>query len=196
MDLSGVFDYVQKNHRSQNKNLGELKGISRPFIYHPIAVAALVLKYEGNNAQVAAALLHDTICDPSVTYETISSLFGVDVARLCFSFLDPETPSDARWQDIKKAYLQKLTTLQNDALLVIACEELHEGTELLHDLRYFGPGAWKRFPVHGMDVFWYYRELLAVFHAQLRDERYRPLVSEFAGVLKALKAIVFEGNSA
>src|SRR6185312_2038802 len=101
------------------------KGTRYPFLYHPLAVASLVLKYGGNEAQARAALLHDTIAEPGVTRPMISDRFGAEVARLAYTFADPETPREIQrdWQKLRQAYLEKLAQADDDALLVVACEE-------------------------------------------------------------------------
>jgi (p)ppGpp synthase/HD superfamily hydrolase len=190
MNLTEVFDFANRYHQDQTK-----KGTEYPYIYHPMSVAATALKYGGSPEQVAAALLHDTIGDGKVTKEEIAQKFGAETARLVFGFSDPEMPegADTGWRAMKQAYLGKVREIDEATLFVIACEELHDGSELLHDLKYQGPSVWKRYPVHGMEVFWYYRELLAIFSKRLAGDRYRPLVAEFGAMMKAMKGIVFEG---
>lgn len=191
MNLQSAFDFASQHHSGQNK-----KGTEIPFIYHPMAVASLVLKYGGSEAQAQAALLHDTIGDASVTQDGIAQKFGAEVARLTFAFADPEIPGGPQnpgWRDLKKAYLGKLRTLDETALLVVACEELHDGTELLLDLKHKGAEIWKRYPVHGMEVFWYYKELLQIFLHGLKGPRYQPLVGDFGSFVRALKDVTLEG---
>jgi hypothetical protein len=190
MKLTEVFDFANRYHQGQTK-----KGTEIPFIYHPMSVAATALKYGGTPEQVAAALLHDTIADGKVSHDEIAKKFGAETARLVFGFADPELPegSGTGWREMKQAYLNKLKSIDEANLFVMACEELHDGSELLHDLRYQGPSVWKRYPVHGMEVFWYYRELLAIFSRGLSGDRYRPLVAEFGAMVRAMKGIVFEG---
>jgi hypothetical protein len=188
--IEKAFCFSREYHEGQLK-----KGTQIPYLYHPLAVASSVLKFGGTDAQVQAALLHDTIADGKVSRQEITDQFGEEVAELTFSFADPEIPgnSNPNWRELKAAYLEKLKKLKRDALFVIACEELHDGTELLFELRYRGVEVWKRYPVHGMEVFWYYRELLQIFLRQLNSEKDRSLVSEFGSFLKQMKDIVFEG---
>jgi (p)ppGpp synthase/HD superfamily hydrolase len=165
-----------------------------PFLYHPLAVASLVMKHGGSELQAIAALLHDTISDESVTHAEVVKRFGGEVARLVFAFEDPPLPPGTAWEHARRAYLEKLKSLDEDALLVVACEELHDVSELLLDLRYRGVDGWKRFSAPAMTVGWYYRELLAVLYKQLAADRYRAIVGELGAQVRALNALVFDGN--
>jgi GTP pyrophosphokinase len=192
MDLKSALEFAHDHHQGQQK-----PGTNIPFIYHPLAVASLVLQYGGNHAQAQAAVLHDSIGDGKVTEADLASRFGEETARIVFGFADPALPDgiEPSWQNLRKAYLEKLKGLDEAVLLVTACEELHEIRELLHDLRYQGADGWGRFPVHSMEVFWYFRELLQIFHPRLKEPRHAALVSEFSSQVKSLKEIVFDGRS-
>lgn len=90
--------------------------------------------------------------------------------------------------------LRKLATVDDAALLVVACEELHELGDLLHDLKYTGTKAWERSPVHGMELGWYYREILALANRRLVSGPTAALVSELGARVRQLHGIVYEGN--
>jgi (p)ppGpp synthase/HD superfamily hydrolase len=185
MKLTEAFRFAADRHHGQKK-----KGTDAPFVYHPLAVAALVLRYGGSDEQAQAAFVHDTIGE--VSEQELSEKFGPEVARIAYGFSDPPIASGAPWSEAKKAYLAKLRELDEKILLVVACEELHEAQEILHDLRHEGATVWKRFPVHSMEVFWYFKELLSIFHARLGQ---KDLVSEFARQVSQLKAISLENKA-
>ena len=54
----------------------------QPYVNHVIAVSAIVAAYGGDQNQIVAALLHDTVEDTDTTLEQITELFGPDVAKL------------------------------------------------------------------------------------------------------------------
>lgn len=192
MKLTEAFALATEIHEGAVK-----KGTTYPYLYHPLAVASLVLKHGGNEAQVQAALLHDTIADERLKPETIRQRFGVEVQRLAYAFEDPQvSPEVARdWQKLRQAYLDKLGTQSDDALLVVACEELHELGELLNDLRRAGAETWQRYPVPASAVYWYFRELLVLFHRRLTESRYQGVVTEFGSLVRKFKAGLFDGAS-
>jgi len=80
--LTGRFDlafqFASGLHHTQCR-----KGTAIPYISHLMSVAALVLEAGGNEDQVIAALLHDTIEDQgeAPTLKTIRRLFGDRVAE-------------------------------------------------------------------------------------------------------------------
>lgn len=183
--LSKVVEFAESIHGKELKN-----GV--PFLYHPMAVASLVLKYGGSQEQMLAALLHDTICSENATEQKLAQLFGEKVAALTYTFADPPLPKEASWRATKQAYLDKVATLAEEKLLLVGCEELHEIEELLYSLKYVGVKTWERYPVHGMEVTWYFRELFSILYKNLKTQR--ALVSEFSTKLKILKDCVFEGE--
>ncbi|MCX6103803.1 MAG: HD domain-containing protein [Proteobacteria bacterium] len=189
LPLTLAFDFAQKIHRNQ-----KWKQTERPFLYHPLRVASLVLFYGGNESEAQAALLHDTI-SAGVTCDELEVSFGKIVADLVRAFQDPPEIADHKieWSEIKKAYLNKMETLPPATVFIIACEELEELSVLLHDLKFSALQVWAQYPVPGRDVGWYFNNLTKVFYKKLIDPKYHQIVSEFASQTKILSRLVFEG---
>jgi GTP pyrophosphokinase len=189
--LKEAFSLAVEVHHSEKKSGTEIL-----FLYHPLAVASLVLKYGGNLEQTQAALLHDTIFDSRSSEADLAARFGKETARLAYAFNDPEMSSEAKadWRKKREAYLNKLKTLDEEALLVVGCEEFHELSELVSDLRYIGVDVWKRYPVPSMELGWYFREILSVLNRGIQRPVAKRLVSDFAAVLRVLQDAVFEGQ--
>jgi (p)ppGpp synthase/HD superfamily hydrolase len=181
---------------SEAVHAGQTRADGSATIGHPLAVAALVLRFGGNEAQAMAALVHDTIGDARGSREALTDLLGAEVARLAHGFADPPTTDLPRgvdaWQHARKAYLEHLRGLDERTLLVVACEELHEVQDLLLDLRYRSALAWKRYAVHSMVVFWYFREVLGVMNARLKAPEHRACVSELATAVRSLQGHCLE----
>ena len=184
--FSRAVEFAEGIHSREKKN-------GKPYLYHPMAVASLILKYGGDSNQMVAGLLHDTIFREGVTKKKISENFGEKIADLTFTFLDPPLPNNADWRMTKQAYLDKVKALSEEKLLLVACEELHEVDELLHSLQYDGVTTWDQYPVHGMEVAWYFKQLLLIFYDQLKSKP--ALVAEFAGRVRRLSDIVFEAKT-
>lgn len=170
------------------------KESSVPFIYHPLGVASLVLFFGGDMAQAQAAILHDTLTEGK-SCEEISREFGVEVGDLVRAFQDPPEVKQGEWEwaQIKKAYLNKLQSLPQRALFTCICEELHEITILNLELKTKEQIVLKRYPVPGRDIGWYFKSVLSIAYNRLAEEKYQPLVSEFATQTKTLSQRVFEG---
>lgn len=61
---------------------GQFRSSGEPYITHPLAVARLLAELRLDHETLAAAILHDTIEDTSVTHEELEQKFGIDVADL------------------------------------------------------------------------------------------------------------------
>jgi (p)ppGpp synthase/HD superfamily hydrolase len=169
--LAAALALAHDAHRSQKR-----KDTDIPYISHPMAVAALVLEYGGSEDQAIAGLLHDTIEDGGEDYAArIGTAFGADVLAMVRACTDgsAETKAMARtpeakyanWQQRKLAYLQHLRELPADspALLVSACDKLHNARAILGDLRQLGDALFDRFTSGREGTLWYYDELAGIF---------------------------------
>ncbi|ACU53886.1 (p)ppGpp synthetase I, SpoT/RelA [Acidimicrobium ferrooxidans DSM 10331] len=61
---------------------GQLRRSGEPYIVHPLAVARRVAELRADPITVAAALLHDTVEDTSISLEELEQRFGAEVAAL------------------------------------------------------------------------------------------------------------------
>lgn len=68
--------FATEAHGSQKRQSGE------PYIIHPYAVAEILISMKMDTDTVIAGLLHDTLEDTTVTYETLVKRFGKTVADL------------------------------------------------------------------------------------------------------------------
>lgn len=75
-----------------------------PYINHLTHVAFLLAEAGCDAALVAAGYLHDTIEDVDVSYETLHTEFGADVAELVLAVTDDRT---LRWQEQKQAQIDR-----------------------------------------------------------------------------------------
>jgi hypothetical protein len=72
--INKAMDTIKRYHAGVKRKSGE------PFFTHPIAVALILLGYCEDQDAVAAALLHDTVEDTSLSLIQIKSMFGEKVA--------------------------------------------------------------------------------------------------------------------
>lgn len=140
------------------------KGTAIPYLSHLMAVSALVLEHGGDEEQAVAALLHDAIEDCGAEHEaTIAERFGPRVAAIVRACTDAEVFPKPPWRARKEAYLAHLEHAGPDALLVSACDKLHNARAIVEDLREHGPAMMSRFNA-GLDgTLWYYRALADAF---------------------------------
>ncbi len=76
LELDHAIDVATKAHEGQKRKSGE------PYIIHPLDVARILIKWGMDIDTVLAGVLHDTIEDTDLTFDTIESYFGRDVAFL------------------------------------------------------------------------------------------------------------------
>ena len=55
------------------------KGTDRPYILHPVEAMSIVMKFSDDEDLLAAAVLHDTVEDTSVTIERLEKEFGSQI---------------------------------------------------------------------------------------------------------------------
>ncbi|WP_281855362.1 RelA/SpoT family protein [Acetobacter pasteurianus] len=71
-----AFAVAYKAHENQKRDNGD------PYITHPLAVAMILARFRLDVQSICTALLHDTIEDTGVTYDTLKAQFGSTVADL------------------------------------------------------------------------------------------------------------------
>jgi (p)ppGpp synthase/HD superfamily hydrolase len=128
----------------------------------------LVLENGGTEDQAIAALLHDAVEDQGgkPTLDTIRRLFGDRVADIVLECSDSDATDPAQKLpslERKRAYLQHLPTISNEALLVTLADKVHNARSILGDYLQIGDGVWSRFNVGKEDQLAYYSGLLEIF---------------------------------
>lgn len=96
-----------------------------PYINHCIAVAREVERRGGTPEQCAAALLHDTIEDTTVTAGVLAKEFGNEVAGLVFEVTDRYTHAafpEMNRSKRKKLEAERLGTISYGAKLIKLCD--------------------------------------------------------------------------
>lgn len=140
------------------------KGTEIPYISHPMAVAAIVFEHGGSEDQAIAALLHDTVEDCGVRYETLAAEFGPAIARIVKDCTDAETDPKPPWKERKARYIEHIRKADPASLLVSAADKLHNARAIVHDVKLHGAVVWKRFkePTPA-EILWYYKSLVRAF---------------------------------
>ncbi len=139
-----------------------------PYIGHLLGVASLVLDHGGDEEQAIAGLLHDAIEDAGIQQEAvIAERFGSRVVRIVRACTDADTLPKPPWRERKKAYVAHLESVGSDALLVSACDKLHNVRAICTDLRNYGLAVYARFTGEQDGTLWYYRTLSETFSRRL-----------------------------
>jgi (p)ppGpp synthase/HD superfamily hydrolase len=140
------------------------KGSDTPYITHPVAVSMMVSSYGGNEDQVIAALLHDTVedCGGLPVLHEIRSFFGVTVANIVDALTDSYGHDTEPWEIRKRRYLKRLAEEPTETRLVATCDKLHNARAVLRDYQEVGECLWDRFTGRRDGSLWYYRSVADV----------------------------------
>jgi (p)ppGpp synthase/HD superfamily hydrolase len=99
------------------------KGSGVPYFVHPKGVALIVMKNGGNNDQICASLLHDTLEDTHTSDEELRVCFGEHVQSLVRELTNQRYKIEEMG---KESYMtEKLMKLSNEALLVKLADMLY-----------------------------------------------------------------------
>ena len=142
---------------------------------HLEPVAQIVRRAGGDDAQVAAAYLHDAAEDHGGrrTLDDIVQRFGADVGAIVEHLSDSLADTDggedkAPWEQRKRGYLVSLAERPIRSLEVAAADKLHNASALLEDHARLGAAVWDRFTVTDpARQLWYYRSLADLLGGRL-----------------------------
>ncbi|MBL6786194.1 MAG: bifunctional (p)ppGpp synthetase/guanosine-3',5'-bis(diphosphate) 3'-pyrophosphohydrolase [Candidatus Pelagibacter bacterium] len=120
--VNKAYQFALEAHQNQKREEGV------PYIIHPVAVAKILTDLKLDSATITTGLLHDTIEDTKVTYESVKAEFGEEVANLVdgvtkLSALESKAASDSKAENFRKLILA--TSKDIRVLLVKLADRLH-----------------------------------------------------------------------
>ena len=120
--LNKAFNFALEAHQNQKREEGV------PYIIHPVAVANILTDLKLDSATITTGLLHDTIEDTNVTYETVKKEFGEEVANSVegvtkISALEDKASNNSKAENFRKLILA--TSKDIRVLLVKLADRLH-----------------------------------------------------------------------
>lgn len=182
--LAAALDFAADAHGDQTR-----KGTTIPYLSHVLQVAGLVLEFGGDESQAIAGLLHDVVEDRGAGQESaLRELFdpeAVDMIMHCTDGVADDTGAKPPWRIRKETYLTHLRTAPLRALLVSACDKLHNARSIGSDVA-AGRNVFARFSATREQTLWYYDSLVEVFACRFGPEH--PLVRELADAVWRMKA--------
>ncbi len=168
-------------------HLGMLrKGTDIPYIVHPMEAGAIAASLTSDREIIAAAILHDTLEDTSVTEEDILNEFGKEVLRLIKSDSEDkreELPPEETWKIRKTETIEYLENKADRKEKIIAIsDKLSNIRAIYRDYRNIGDELWNRFNQKDKNEHaWYYgsfKRTLAEFSGTAAYEEYCELVNK------------------
>jgi len=135
--LLAKLDYLTPEHRAKVQQAfefgaqaheGQYRASGRPYISHPVAVAAVMAELRLDVESVCAAILHDVIEDTEADSAAIEAAFGADVASIVdgVSKLDKlsfTTRGEAQIESFRKMMLAMVEDIR--VILVKLADRLH-----------------------------------------------------------------------
>lgn len=142
----------------------ERKGKGFPYIVHPLEALEIAATMTSDQELLAAAALHDTVEDTSVTLEEIRREFGDRVAKMVEEesdkFMEGVSEADS-WHDRKQAAIERLSSASRDAKIVALGDKLSNARAIYRDYMQKGDELWKIFHVkEKTEHEWHYRGLV------------------------------------
>lgn len=102
--IEKAFLFASKAHEGQCRKTGE------PFIAHPVEVALILVDLRMDYETICAAILHDTVEDSEIPFETIEEEFNPQIAQLVdgvtkITRIEVESLSDKQAETIRKMFV-------------------------------------------------------------------------------------------
>jgi len=162
------------------------KGKDKPYILHPIEAMAIVMQYTDDEDVLAAAVLHDTVEDTSVTVKRLEKEFGPRVAALVASVSEDkktDRPAESTWKERKQETIDGLKRASYETKLLCLGDKLSNLREMTEDHEDIGDELWERFNQKDKRMHaWYYVEIYKILKAEKEFEDSYDLM-EFEGEL-------------
>ena len=120
--LNKAYNFALDAHQNQKRDEGV------PYIIHPVAVANILTDLKLDSATITTGLLHDTIEDTNVTFETVKKELGEEAANLVdgvtkISALEDRVSNNSKAENFRKLILA--TSKDIRVLLVKLADRLH-----------------------------------------------------------------------
>ena len=163
------------------------KGKDKPYILHPLEAMTIVMRYTDDEDVLAAAVLHDTVEDTSVTVERLEKAFGPRVAGLVASVSEDkgkDRAAETTWLERKMETISHLKEASRDTKLICLGDKLSNLREMEEDYAEIDDELWERFNQKDKDMHaWYYREIYKILKEEF-DESISPIeLDEYAGIM-------------
>ena len=141
----------------------ERKGKGFPYIVHPMEAVSIAATMTNDQDLLAAAALHDTVEDTSVTLKDIEREFGKRVADLVEAESDIVFEGKNReesWRLRKEEAIERLSKATNEAKIVALSDKLSNIRAIYRDYQAIGVKVWDLFCVKDAQSHeWHFRGL-------------------------------------
>ncbi|MGH8871624.1 MAG: RelA/SpoT family protein [Acidimicrobiia bacterium] len=129
--LRRAYEVAAAAHKGQVRKTGD------PYITHPVAVALMLAEYGLDEPTLAAAMLHDTVEDTSLTLSDLSMQFGDEIARLIDGVTKLDRVRYSNREQAQAATIRKMVVAmaQDVRVLIIKLFDRLHNLRTVHALR-------------------------------------------------------------
>ena len=177
----------------------ERRGKGFPYVIHVLEAMEIVASITNDPELLAAAALHDTVEDTSVTLEQLRAEFGERVAKIVCNESDvfEAGKSEAEsWRDRKQAAIDRLARAPRDSKIVALGDKLSNMRAIARDYHRVGDQLWNLFHAPGgkPDHEWHYRGLAESLSDLAGTEAYSEFTRHIMFVFGAPKPELVDMN--
>lgn len=159
--INRAIQFATACHANQTR-----KGTDIPYILHCLEAGTIAASLSANDGRinsdvVCSAILHDTIEDAHVSYETIKEAFNENIANLVQSQSEDKTKA---WIDRKEATIKFLTENKSkDVEIATLADKLSNMRSIAKDYEVEQEKLWEKFNAGKSSQYWYYHSIAQSF---------------------------------
>jgi (p)ppGpp synthase/HD superfamily hydrolase len=148
------------------------KGADKPYILHPLEAGIVVSQMKYDTDLICAAILHDTVEDAKVDYETIEVLFNKKISDLVKAQSEDKSKC---WKERKQHTIDYYNSIATeDEKIVCLGDKLSNMRSLESDYKIVEEELWNRFNVKEKSQHkWYYESLVDALSSLQGFEEYQ-----------------------
>lgn len=148
--ISAAYDFAVAAHQGQVRSSGD------PFVSHPIAVAQILADWKLDATTLAAALLHDTVEDTTISLSELEKNFGAKVAELVDGVTKlraiDAAPTDSLRHEVSNENIRKLLLAMTKDIRVIIIK-LADRLHNLQTLKYLPADRQRRIAEESLEIY-------------------------------------------
>lgn len=178
--INKAIEFATICHANQTR-----KGTEIPYILHCLeagTIAANMTNKEGtiDSDIVSAAILHDTIEDAYVSYETLKEVFNEDIANLVRNQSEDKSKE---WMDRKKDTINFLKSNQSKGVeIATLADKLSNMRSICRDYEVQKEKLWDKFNAGKESQYWYYNSIAESLHQVTDTNEYK----EYRNLIKSV----------
>jgi len=152
--ISKAIQFATLAHQNQfRKVTDDTKEPKKAYILHPLEAGIIVSQIVYDEEMICAAILHDTVEDAKVSYESIGKMFSPRVMKLVESQSEDKSKT---WQERKNHTLEylKQKTTEREIKIITLADKLSNIRAIKRDLDNpdVGISVWDRFKVKNPEL--------------------------------------------